>query len=73
LSNVVKARADFLKMMELADVDEMAQRFKGLLKSFAAQEGDDEALQKVGIVLDDEEEEEDYIDANGGRKLSKIR
>jgi hypothetical protein len=52
LNNVVKARADFLKMMQLTEVDEMAVRFKSLLKEFAAMEGGDDALRKAGIELD---------------------
>jgi hypothetical protein len=55
----VKARADFHKMMQLTDVDEMAVRFKSLLKSFAEKEGGDDALRKAGIALDDDSETED--------------
>jgi hypothetical protein len=53
LANVVKARSDFHKMMQLTEVDEMAMRLKRLLNAFAAQEGAEEALRKAGITLDD--------------------
>jgi hypothetical protein len=46
----VKGRADFHEMMQLTDVDQMAARFKSLLKSFAAKE-DGDALRKAGIAL----------------------
>jgi hypothetical protein len=48
----VKARADFHKTMQLTEVDEMAVRFKSLLKSFAAEKDGHDALRKAGIVLD---------------------
>jgi hypothetical protein len=46
-------------MMQLTEVDEMALRFKSLLKEFAAMEGGNEALQKAGIELDDGAEEDE--------------
>jgi hypothetical protein len=53
--NVVKARADALKMVELAEVDMAARSLKKLVDALSQREGGAEALEKVGLMIEEED------------------
>jgi hypothetical protein len=55
LLNVVKARADVHKMLELSDVQPAALRMKALIKKLAARVGGKAALEEAGLSWEDEE------------------
>jgi hypothetical protein len=56
---VVKARADFFKMMELSQVDDMAEKLKTWVEKLSETAEGKAALDKVGLFIDPQSEEEE--------------
>jgi hypothetical protein len=54
---VVKARADFLKMMDLSQPDDMAAKLKTWVQKLAQSVEGKAALDKVGLFIDAPSEE----------------